>query len=102
MDCSTPGFPVNHLRLELAQTHVHRVSDVIQPSHPLSSPSPPAYNLSQYQGFFSMGQFLASGGQSIGVSAPASVLTMTSFRMDWVDLLAVQGTLRSLLQHQSS
>ena len=51
MDCSTPGFPVHHQLLELAQTHVHRVSDAIQPSHPLSSPSP-ALNLSQHQGIF--------------------------------------------------
>ena len=50
MDCSTPGFPVHHQLLEPAQTHVHRVSDAIQPSHPLSSPSPPAFNLSQHQG----------------------------------------------------
>ena len=50
MDCSTPGFPVHHQLLELAQTHVHRVSDAIQPSHPLSSPSPPAFDLSQHQG----------------------------------------------------
>ena len=52
MDCSTPGFPVHHQLLELAQTHFHWVSDTIQPSHPLSSPSPPAFNLSQHQGFF--------------------------------------------------
>ena len=52
MDCSTPGFPVYHQFLELAQTHVHWVSDAIQPSHPLSSPSPPAFNLSQHQGLF--------------------------------------------------
>ena len=52
MDCSMPGFPVHHQLLELAQTHVHRVSDAIQPSHPLSSPSPPAFNLSQHQGVF--------------------------------------------------
>ena len=50
IDCSTPGFPIHHQLLELAQTHVHRVSDAIQPSHPLSSPSPPAFNLSQHQG----------------------------------------------------
>ena len=49
MDCSTPGFPVHHQRPELAQAHVHRVGDAIQPSHPLSSPSPPAFNLSQLQ-----------------------------------------------------
>ena len=52
MDCSTPGFPVLHHLPEFAQTHVHQVSDAIQPSHPLSSPSPPAFNLSQHQGLF--------------------------------------------------
>ena len=52
MDCSTPGFPVHHQLLELAQTHVHQVSDAIQPSHPLSSPSPPPFNISQHQGLF--------------------------------------------------
>ena len=52
MDCSTPGFPVLHHLPELAQTHVHRVSDAIQPSHPLSPPSPPALSLSQHQGLF--------------------------------------------------
>ena len=52
MDCSMPGFPVHHQLLELPQTHVHRVGDAIQPSHPLSSPSPPAFNLSQHQGLF--------------------------------------------------
>ena len=55
MDCSTPGFPVHHHLPELAQTHVHRVGDAIQPSHPLSSPSPPAFNLSQHQGLFQWG-----------------------------------------------
>ena len=52
MDCSTPGFPVHHQLSELTQTHVHWISDVIQPSHPLSSPSPPTFNLSQHQGLF--------------------------------------------------
>ena len=52
MDCSTPGLPVHQQRPELAQTHVHRVGDAIQPSHPLLFPSPPAFNLSQYQGPF--------------------------------------------------
>ena len=52
MDCSMPGFPVPHQLLELAQTHVHRVGDAIQPSHPLSSPPPPAFNLSHHQGLF--------------------------------------------------
>ena len=52
MDCSTPGFPVDHQLPELIQTHVHQVGDAIQPSHPLSSPSPPVFNLSQHQGLF--------------------------------------------------
>ena len=74
MDCSTPGFPVIHHLLELAQTHVHRVGDPIQPSHPLSSPSPPALNISQQQ--IPVSRLLRSGGQSIGDSASASVLPM--------------------------
>ena len=65
--------PFHHLP-ELAQTHVHRVGDAIQPSHPLSSPSPPAFNLSQSSGSFQMSQFSTSGGQSIGALASASVL----------------------------
>jgi len=76
MDCSTPGFPVYHQLPELAQTHVHQVSDAIKPSHALSSPSPPAFNLSQESGSFPMNQFFPSGGQSIGVPASASVLPM--------------------------
>ena len=74
MDCSKPGFPVHHQLLKLAQTHVYRVNDAIQPSHLLSSPSP-AFNLFQHQGQnFPVNQFFTSGGQSIGVSASASVL----------------------------
>ena len=70
MDCSTPHFPVLHQLPELAQTHVHRVSDAIQPSHLLSSPSPPAFNLAQHQGrVFSNESVLPPGGQSIGASA---------------------------------
>ena len=75
MDCSTPGLPVHHQLPEFIQTHVHWVGDAIQPSHPLSSPSPLAFNLSQHQGLFKC-QFFASGGQSIGVSASTSVLPM--------------------------
>ena len=74
MDCSTPGLPVHHQLLELAQTHVHQVSDVIQPLHPLLSPSPPAFNLFPALGSAPMSQFFASGGQNIGVSASTSVL----------------------------
>ena len=67
--CSTPGLSVHHQLPEFTQTHVHWVSDAIQPSHPLSSPSPPAFNLFPESGSFPMSQFFASGGQSIGVSA---------------------------------
>ena len=76
MDCNMPGLPVQQQRLEPTQTHVHRVSDAIQQSHPLSSPSPPALNLCQAPGSFSISQFFPSGGQSIGVSASTSVLPM--------------------------
>ena len=81
MDCSTPGLPVHHQLPEFTQTHVHWVGDAIQPSHPLSSPSPPTFNLSQHQSLFQMSQFFASGGQSIGVSASASVLPINI--QDW-------------------
>ena len=74
MDCSTPGFPVYHQLLELAQTPVHWVGDAIQPSHSLLPPSPPVFNLSRHQGSLPMSQFFASGGQRIGASASASVL----------------------------
>ena len=73
MDCSTPGFPVHHQLPELAQTHVHPVGDAIQPFHPLSSPSPPAFNLSP-SGSFPINWLFTSGGQSIRVSTSASVL----------------------------
>ena len=82
MDCSMPGFLVFHHLPELAQTHVCWVSDAIQPSHPLSSLSPPAFNLSQHQGFFLMSHLFTSGGQSIGTSV--SVLPMNI--QDWFPL----------------
>ena len=75
MDCSMPGLPDHHQLPELAQTHVHRVSDAIQSSHPMSNPSPPAFNLSQHQSF-PMSQFFTSGGHGIGVSGSASALPM--------------------------
>ena len=74
MDCSTPGLPVHHQLPEFTQTHVHRVSDAIQPSHPLSPPSPPVLNLSQHQGLSQMTRLFASGSQSTGASASPSVL----------------------------
>ena len=91
----------------LHKLHVHQVSDDIQPSHPLSSPSPPAFNLSQHQGTFPRSQFFALGGQSIGASASSispsrEYSGLISFRMDWLDLLIVQWTLKSFLQHHKS
>ena len=74
MDCSMPGLSVHYELMEIAQTHAHWVGDAIQPSHPLSSHSPVAFNLSQHQGLFSNKSAIASGGQSIGASASASVL----------------------------
>ena len=106
MDCSTPGFPVYHQLPELAQTQVHRVSDAIQPSHPLLSPSPPALNFSQHQGLF---QWVSSSHQVAKVlefqlqhQSFQWIFRLISFRTDWLDLLAVQGTLKSLFQHHSS
>ena len=83
MNCSTPGLPVHHQLPEFTQIHVHRVGDAIQPSHPLSSPSPPAPNPSQHQGL-PMSQLFAWDGKSIGVSALASVLPMNT--QDWCSL----------------
>ena len=107
MECnSTPGFPILHHLPEFTETHVHWVSDAIQSSYPLSSPSPPAFNLSQHQGLF---QWVNSSHHvakvlefSFNISPSNEHPGLISFRMDWLDLLAVQGTLRSLLQHHSS
>ena len=104
MDCSQPGFRVHHQLPEPTQTHVHWVSDAIQPSHPLSSPSPPAFKSFPASGSFPMNQLFTSGGQSIGASAsalPVNIQGWFLFRIDCFDLLAVQGTLKSLLQHHS-
>ena len=101
MDCSTPGFPVNHQLSELAQTHVHRVGDAIQPSHPLSSPSPLAFNLSQQRVFSSESVLPIRWSKYWSFSCSISPFNeysgLNSFRMDWLDLLAVQGILKSLL-----
>ena len=106
MDCSTPGFSVHHQLLELPQTHVHRVGDAIQPSHHLSSPSPPAFNLSQHQGFSNKSVLHIRGPKcrslSFSISPSNEHSGLISFRVDWLALLAVQGTLKSLLQHHSS
>ena len=106
MNCSMPGLPVHHQLLEFTHTHVHRVGDAIQPSHPLSSPSPPAPNPSQHQGLFkwvnSSHQVAEYWSFSFSISPSNEHPGLISFRMDWLDLLEVQGTRKSLLQHHSS
>ena len=106
MDCSTPGFPVHNQLPEIAQTHVHRVSDAIQPLHPLSSPSPPAFNPSQHQGLSSESVLHISWPKfwsfSFSISPSNEYSGLISFMMDWLDLLVVQGTVESLLQYHSS
>ena len=107
MNRSTPGLPIHHQLPEFTQTHVHRVSDAIQPSHLLSSPSPPAPNPSHHQSLF---QWVNSSHEVAKVlefqlqhQLPSNEHPgLISFRMDWLVLLAVQGTLKSLLQHHSS
>ena len=99
-----PGLSVHHQLLEFTQTHAHQVGDAIQPSNPQSSP--PAFNLSQHQGLF---KSVSSSHQVAKVlefhlqhQSSNEYLGLVSFRIDWLDLLAVQGTLKSLLQHHSS
>ena len=88
MDCSTPGFPVHHQFPELAQTHVHRAGDAIQPSHPLSSPFPLAFNLSQLFSQIISKEFFSSGDQSIGFSFTIGTSSehsgLISFRIELV------------------
>ena len=102
MDCSTPGLPVLHQLLELAQTHVHWISDAIRPSHPLLSPSPLAFNLSQHQVFSNESALRIRWPEYWSFSFSIRLFNeysgLISFKMDWLDLLAVQGTLKSLLQ----
>ena len=91
MDCSTPGFPILHSLPEFAQTHVYWVSDAIQSSHLLLSPSP-AFSLSQHQNLFTMSQLFTSGDRSIGASASASVLPMSiqgRFPLRWSGLISL-------------
>ena len=102
MNRSTPGLPVHHQLLEFTHTHVHWVGDAIQPSHPLLSPSPPALNLSQHQGLF---QWVSSSHLkywNFRIIPSNECSGLISFRIGWLDLLAVQRTLKSLLQHHSS
>ena len=106
MDCKTPGFPVHHQLLELAQTHVYRVGDAIQPSHPLSSPSLPAFNLSQHQGLFRWVSSLHQVAKLLEFQLRHQsfqwIFRVDFLRTDSFDLFAVQGTHKSLLQHHSS
>ena len=113
MNRSTPGLPVHHQLQEFTQTHVHRVDDAIQPSHPLSSPSPPALNFSQHQGLFKWVSSSHQVAKVLEFQLQHQSFQWTSrtgvhfhpehsFKMDWLALLAVQGTLKSLLQHPSS
>ena len=102
MDCSTPDFPVRHQLLEVTQTHVHQVGDAIQPFHPLSFSSPPALNLFQHQGLFKWVRWPKFWSFSFSISLSNEYSGLISFKIDWLDLLADQGTPKSLLQHHSS
>ena len=104
MHCSTPGFPVHHQLPELAQTHVRRVSDAIQPSHPLSSPLllPSIFPSIRVFSNESVLRVRWPKYWSFSISPSNEYSGLISFRMDWFDLLAAQGTLKSLLQHHSS
>ena len=104
MDCSMLGFPVLHYFPEFAQTHVHWVGDAIQPSHPLLPTS--AFYLSQHQGFSNESALCIRWPKywsfSFSISPSNEYSRLISFRIDWLDLLAVQGTFKTLLQHHNS
>ena len=104
--CSTRDFPVLHQLLDLDQTHVHRVRDAIQPSYPLSSPFLPAFNLSSIRGFSNEPvlhiRWPKYWSFSFSLSPSNEYLGLISFRMDWFDIFAVQGILKSRLKHHSS
>ena len=105
MNCSMLGFPVLHCLLEFAQTHVHWIGDATQPSHPLSSSSPPTFNLSQHQGLSNKSALRIRWPKycSFSISPSNEYSGLISFRIDWaLELFAVQGTLKSLLQQHSS
>ena len=106
MNCSTPGLPVHHQLPEFTQTHVHRVGDAIQPSHSLLSPSPPAPNPPSIRVFSNESTLHMRWPNywsfSFSISPSNEYPGLISFRMDWLDLLAGQGILKSLLQHHSS
>ena len=99
MDCSTPGFPVYHQLPELTQTHVHLVGDAIQPSHPLSSASPPRTIFPSIRVFSNESvrpiRWPKYWSFSFSISPSSEYSGLISFKIDWLDLLAVQGTLKS-------
>ena len=112
-DCTMSGLPVHYQLLELTQTHVHWVSDAIQPSHPLLSPSPPALIFPSMRGLLKWASTLHQVTKvlalmmqvlcfSFSISPSNEYSGLISFRSDWFDILAVQGTLKHLLQHDSS
>ena len=106
LDCSTLSFPVHHQLPKLTQTHVHSISDAIQPSHPLLSPSPPPSIFPSIRVFSNESVLRVRWPKywsfSFSISPSNEYSGMISFRMDWLDLLVVQETLKSLLQHHSS
>ena len=106
MNCSTPGLPVHHHLLEFTQSHVHRVSDAIQPSHPscpllLLPPIPPSIRVFSNESALHM-RWPKYWSFSFSIIPSKEITGLILFRMDWLDLPAVQGTLKSLLQHHSS
>jgi len=105
MDCSMPGFPIHHQLPELTETHVHWVGDAIQPSHSLLSSFPSTFNLSQHQGLLNESVLRIRWPKyrsfNFSISPSNEYSGLTSFRINWLDLLTVQGTLKSLLQHHS-
>ena len=106
MNCSTPGFPVLHYLPEFAQIHVHWISDTIQLPHPLPPSSPSAFDLSQHQGLFQWVSFSHQVAEVLEFQLQHQSFHeypgLISFRMDWLVLLAIQGTFKSLLQHHGS
>ena len=106
MDCSTSGFLVHYQLSKLAQTHVHSVGNAFQPSHPLSSPSPPPFNFPSIRVFSNESVLLIRWPKywsfTFSISPSNEHSGLISFRMDWLDLLSVQGTLKNLVQYYSS